>query len=113
MQINTDAVFWSIAMKTAVGLAITGLIGVIMWPIRSVRKEWTSLKETTQAIKEELGQQRTNCLNTLQDQGKRQIELLGDVAKTLSDIHLSQAEMTGYCKANSLASSCRPRAKKK
>ena len=113
MQIFTDVVLWSIIVKVVIGLTVTGLIGGIMWPFRSVHKEWVSLKETTKAIQEELVQQRTNCLGTLQHQGDRQIEILGKVSDTLENIHLSQAEMTGYCKANSLASSCRPRAKKK
>lgn len=87
-------------LKAAIGLVFTGLLGVIMWPFRRARKEWTALKEDQASIHAELVQQRTNCLTTLQTQGDRQIELLGEVSKTLTGMALSQAEMTGYCKAN-------------
>ena len=71
-----------------------------MWPVRKIRKEWTVLKVDQAAIHQELVKQRENCLTTLQAQGDRQIELLGEVSKTLTGMALSQAEMTGYCKAN-------------
>lgn len=87
-------------VKAAVGLVITGLLGVIMWPFRAARKEWKIMKEEQASIHKELVTQRTNCLTTLQQQGDRQIELLGKVSDTLTGMALSQAEMTGYCKAN-------------
>ena len=86
--------------KTIVGLAITGLLGAFMWPFRKARKEWIALKDEQSLIHKELVTQRTNCLQTLQTQGDRQIELLGKVSDTLTGMALSQAEMTGYCKAN-------------
>ena len=83
-----------------------------MYPFRKAKKEWTSLKETTQAIQNELAQQRTNCLTTLQEQGVKQIELLTKAADTLDGVRLDLAEQTGYLRASS-APPCRVRAKKK
>ena len=71
-----------------------------MYPIRAIKKEWANLNKKIEAAQEELVQQRTNCLSTLQDQGSQQIELLGRCVSTLESIHLSQAEMSGYMKAS-------------
>jgi hypothetical protein len=99
-----------VAFKTIVGIVITGLLGVIMYPLKQAKKEWVDLKASLAETHAELVQQRTNCLTTLQSQGDQQIKLLGRVADTLGEIHLSQAEMTGYCKANSgIGCSPRPR----
>ena len=83
-----------------------------MWPIKKARKEWVSLKDTTQAIQNELAQQRTNCLATLQAQGDTQINLLTKAVDTLEGVRLDLAEQTGYLRASS-APACRARAKKK
>ena len=79
-------------------------MAIVLWPFRKARKEWTALKEEQKLIHQELVTQRTNCLTTLQNQGDRQIELLGTMSTTLTGMALSQAEMTGYCKA----SACTP-----
>jgi len=99
-----------LALKTVVGIVITGLLGVFMWPFRRARKEWIALKDEQKLIHQELVTQRTNCLQTLQTQGDRQIELLGKVSDTLTGMALSQAEMTGYCKANT---GCFPRPRRR
>lgn len=96
-------------LKSAVGLIFTGLIGVIMWPFRKARKEWMALKEEQASIHAELVQQRTNCLNTLQQQGEAQIKLLTKATDSLENIALSQAEMTGFCKANACSPTVRTR----
>ena len=88
-----------LALKAVVGLIITGLLGVIMWPLKQAKKEWVNLKAGLAETHAELITQRTNCLQTLQSQGDRQIELLGKVSDTLSGMALSQAEMTGYLRA--------------
>ena len=112
MFVNPDVLnqVGPLLLKAAAGLAITGLIGALMWPFRAARKEWKALKEEQASIHAELVTQRTNCLTTLQTQGDRQIELLGKVADTLTGMALSQAEMTGYCKANT---SCAPRLRRR
>lgn len=88
-------------MKTAIGLLITGLLGVIMWPIKRASKEWKSLKEEQSAIHAELVKQRENCLSTLQRQGEVQITLLGKMSSTLDGVRLDLAEQTGYLRAGS------------
>ena len=82
-------------------MAVGVVMGIVLWPFRRARKEWNALKEEQGKIYSELVTQRTNCLSTLQTQGDRQIELLGKVVDTLGEIRVGQAEMTGYCKANS------------
>ena len=96
--------------KAAIGLLVTGLGTLMLFPIRKARAEWVSLKESTAAIQKELETQRINCLSILQTQGDRQIELLEKVAGTLGDISISQSRMTGFCEANALSAACvRPR----
>ena len=86
-------------------------MAVVLWPFRKARKEWAVLKAEQASIHAELVTQRTNCLQTLQTQGDRQIELLGKVSDTLTGMALSQAEQTGYLRAS--AQPLRRRAAKK
>lgn len=85
--------------KTVVGLVITGLLGVIMWPFRKAHKEWVDLKDEVSATRAELEKQRTNCLTTLQTQGVEQIRLLSDTVKILEGTRLDIAAQTGYLSA--------------
>lgn len=87
-------------LKWVVGLTLTGLFGVFMWPFRIARKEWTTLKDNIEATHKELTQQRTNCLSTLQSQGATQIELLTKTVAALDGMKLELAEQTGYLKAS-------------
>jgi hypothetical protein len=70
-------------VKALVGLVITGLGTLMLWPVRKVRKEWAILKETMASTHAELVLQRTNCLGSLQKQGEEQVKLLGKVSDTL------------------------------
>ena len=88
------------AVKAAVGLIITGLLGVIMWPIKRASKEWKALKEEQASIHTELVRQRENCLTTLQKQGEIQITLLGKMSSTLDGVRLDLAEQTGFLRAS-------------
>jgi len=83
-------------IKSIMGLIFTGLLGVIMWPIRKARTEWIALKHEQSLIHQELVQQRINCLTTLQNQGDEQIKLLGKMSGSLENIALSQTEVAGY-----------------
>lgn len=104
-------ILWTYIFKALIGAAVAG-VGTIMWyPVRKARAEWKSLKENTAAILQELTHQRNNCLHTLQVQGEQQIELLGKMSNTLENIHLGQAEQSGFFKAQMLSKS-RARAKK-
>jgi hypothetical protein len=67
-----------------------------------MKSEWKALKEEQATIHSELITQRTNCLTTLAQQGDRQIELLGDMSKTLTGMALSQAEQTGFLRASAM-----------
>ena len=53
-------------VKWVIGLILTGLIGVFMYPFRRARAEWIALKEEQGKIHAELVTQRNNCLATLQ-----------------------------------------------
>jgi hypothetical protein len=88
-----------IAFKAVVGLVLTGLLGVFMWPFRKAQKEWIALKNEQATIHQELVTQRTNCLTTLQSQGDQQVELLKRAVGSLENVALSQAEMTGFFRA--------------
>ena len=96
MQAELFPVLWPYIMKALVGLAIGGLGALFMWPIRKARKEWVSLKKTTEAIQQELAQQRTNCLHTLQNQGDTQIQLLTKMSETLDGVRIDFKEHTGF-----------------
>ena len=85
-----------LAFKSAVGLVITG---VIMWPFRKARKEWTALKEEQAAIHKELVHQRTNCLNMLQ-QGATLVDLQTKTVDLLQGVRIDLAEMSGYLRSN-------------
>ena len=66
-----------------------------MWIIDLFRNKPTA---TLLEIHTELVHQRTNCLTTLQSQGKLQIDLLGKVVDTLSDIRTSTVELNEHLK---------------
>jgi len=75
---------------------------VMLFPVRTFIKRvvdaWNSQEDLLKEVHTELVTQRTNCLRTLQDQGKTQIDTLGRVADTLDGMHSQQAELTGYIK---------------
>lgn len=96
MQVEVVSALWPYINKALVGLAIAGIGAAIMWPIRKARKEWLSLKDTTQAIQNELAQQRTNCLTTLQAQGDTQISLLTKTVETLEGVRADFQAHTAY-----------------
>lgn len=101
-----------LALKTAVGLAITGLIGVFMWPVRKIKQEWKGVKESLAAVHNELGIQRNNCLATLQNQGEEQIALLSKTVAALDGVRLDLATQTGYMAAQANKEVPRRRSKK-
>jgi hypothetical protein len=86
-------------IKTVVGLVITGLLGVIMWPFRYARKEWKGMKEEQTRIHEELVQQRANHLTHIERYNKDQVDLLNKVCNVLDGVRLDLREQTGYLKA--------------
>jgi hypothetical protein len=88
-----------LAIKAGVSLVITGLLSIILWPIRTIRKGWIALKEEQKLIHEELIKQRENCLTTLQKQGDTQIVLLGKTVAALDGVRLDLAEQTGCLRA--------------
>lgn len=106
----TDPEFIAFMYKVAASAAVGVTMAIVLWPFRKARREWMVLKAEQASIHSELVQQRTNCLSTLQHQGDTQIELLGKMAGTLENIALSQAEMTGFCKANT---GCFPRPRRR
>ncbi len=112
MQAEVVSVLWPYVMKSLVGLAITGIGALMIYPVKYARREWKSIKEAIASTHAELVQQRENCLSTLQSQGESQITLLTKMADTLDGVRLDLAEQTGYLRASS-APPCRVRAKKK
>lgn len=86
---------YKVAISAVVGVIMT----VVLWPFRKARKEWIALKSEQALIHQELVQQRTNCLTTLQQQGVQQIELLGKTVAALDGVRLDLAEQTGFLRA--------------
>ena len=75
-------------------------MAIILWPFRKIKKEWAVLKAEQASIHTELVKQRENHLTHIEEYGKRQIELLGEVSNTLTGMALSQAEQTGFLRAS-------------
>jgi len=94
MQVTLDIVPY--IYKALATLVVGGLGYAFMFPFRKAKAEFVSLKETTAKIHEELTHQRQNCLATLQNQGDKQIELLGKMSDTLSGVRLDFAEHRSY-----------------
>ena len=66
-----------------------------MWPIRKVKTAYKELQDAINSTHAELILQRTNCLQTLSNQGDKQVELLERMNGTLEAIHLDQARLSG------------------
>ena len=95
MQVEVTSLLWPHVVKALIGLALTGLGALLMYPIRAIKKEWANLNKKIEAAQEELVHQRTNCLSTLQAQGEKQVTALDKIADTLSLMHLDQKETLG------------------
>ena len=78
--------------KALIGIAVTGAGALLLYPFRKARK-MGSTSNYHDSAQNELVQQCTNCLTTLQTQGTQQVELLTEVVKTLGEIHLDNSEM--------------------
>jgi len=94
--------------KTALGLLVAGVGALLLWPFKEARKSWKELKNSINSTHAELILQRTNCLATLQEDGKEQVKLLGKMAETLDGVRLDLREQIGFL----AASAPRPRTKK-
>lgn len=94
-------------------LAVVG--GIVMFPVRiayrkgkaavaSVKSEWFRATAQLDELQKELVTQRTNCLATLQSQGKEQVDVsregFKEIAGVLREIHNGQLEMSGYLKGS-------------
>lgn len=98
--------------KALYGLVVAGVGALIMWPFRKARKEWVTLKDAVASTHAELVQQRTNCLQTLQNQGETQITLLTKAVDALDGVRLDLKEQTGYLMASAMPRRAPARAKK-
>jgi len=81
----------------AAAVAVGGY--VVMFPLRYIVNIIKDRFRVLDDVKDELEMQRTNCLTTIQQNGKDQLELLERMADTLDKIHTSQAELSGYVRA--------------
>ena len=75
---------------------------VMLFPVKTfVRKvvgAWNEQENLLKEVREELVTQRTNCLNTLQNNGKQQLIVLEKMAGSLEGLHGQQTELVGYIK---------------
>ena len=81
----------------AAAVAVGGYI--VMFPLRYIVNLIKERFNVLDAVRDELETQRTNCLTTIQNNGKEQLEILERMADTLDKIHTSQAELSGYVRA--------------
>ena len=95
MQAQDVPVLWHFVSKALIGLALTGLGGLIVWPFKIAKKAYVELLTAVNSTKAELCIQRESCLNTLSQQGEKQIELLDKMNTTLTDMHLDQRTLLG------------------
>lgn len=65
---------------TGLGTTIAGLLAKLGW------KTVQSDRQTLRDIKDELAVQRLNCLTTLQNQSREQVELLGKINDNLVEV---------------------------
>ena len=96
MQADLYSALQPYLAKAFVSLVVAGIGALMLWPVRKIRKEWVSLKDAVVATKQELEQQRTNCLATLQKQGDAQIILLTKMSDTLDGVRMDFKEHTGF-----------------
>lgn len=85
----------AIIQETALAVASGVVIWFVCFPFRTA---YNSATETLTTLKNELSTQRTNCLTTIQADGKTQINLLSKMSDTLDGIHTGQTELSGYIK---------------
>jgi hypothetical protein len=100
-----SALFDTMLQKAAITLGLSVGGWMLSYPFRAVfnsaKEEWHEKTQLLSEVHQELKQQRTNCLTTLQSQGDQQIKLLEKTVDTLEQIHLGQTEMAGFIKASS------------
>src|ERR1035437_3240693 len=96
MQAEILPVLWPYVLKSLLGLAITGIGALMLYPVRYVKREWKSIKDAVASTHAELVKQRENCLSTLQNQGDAQITLLTKMADTLDGVRLDFKEHRAY-----------------
>jgi hypothetical protein len=66
------------------GVLLSIVTGLLLFLAKQAFKKFESLWETMRSIDSELTLQRTNCLTTLQEQGREQITLLREIAESVS-----------------------------
>ena len=96
MQADLYSALQPYLAKAFVSLVVAGIGALMLWPVRKIRKEWVSLKDAVVATKQELEQQPTNCLATLQKQGDAQIILLTKMSDTLDGVRMDFKAHTAY-----------------
>lgn len=72
---------------------------LLMYPFKFIKNEWSAAKNKLDAVHQELAVQRTNCLTTIQEDGKKQIDLLTKMVDTQVRVEVATAVQTGYLKA--------------
>jgi hypothetical protein len=87
-----------VADKLVVSIIVTAVGGALVWPFKAVKSAVTAAATRLTAVENELVLQRTNCLNTIQNNTEKTNEILERVADTLDKTHETQMEMSGFLK---------------
>lgn len=82
--------------EVVVTIMVSTFLAAVSYPFRKAKEEWFALTTKLDGVRSELEHQRSNCLATLQTQGNKQIEVLEEVAKVLTDIRLDNREIVTH-----------------
>lgn len=103
MNVNVNDVILAYVHEGVWAGGLAMLTWIVLFPFRHiakyVRTQWEEKSKLITEVHQELTLQRTNCLFTLQEQGKDQTKALEKVADVLINIRLDLAEQTGHIKA--------------
>lgn len=112
MQAEVLPVLWPYILKSLVGIAITGIGALMLYPVRYVKREWKSIKDAIASTHAELITQRENHLTHIEASGVEQVKLLTKTTELLDNIRIELAEQTGFLRASVPGVKTRARAKK-
>ena len=111
MQAEILPVLWPYVLKSLVGLAITGIGALMLYPIRYVKKAYEELLTAVNSTHAELVHQRENHLTHMEASGAEQVKLLSKMSDTLDGVRLDFKEHRAYVQGL-VQSPQRPRSKK-
>jgi DNA anti-recombination protein RmuC len=84
-------------------IVIAVAIGVLMWPVKKVKKAYEDATESIEVLRSELVNQRENHLTHIEAANEKQVEILSKMSDVLTDVRLDLRETLGRLSGNSQA----------